>query len=116
MLGDDLAAESHRRNIQAELDQKRDDVAKIPVLDIEGGHPKSRAYAGKEGKEQKCGQKQDVPIGRELIINHEKEKNNETNDNIHKGGNHCGGGYDETRKIDLADQVCVVDQAVGRIT
>ena len=98
------------------MGQERYDVAKIPVLDIEGGNPNPGTYAGQQSKEQKYREQDDVPRGSELIINHEKKKNNETNDKIHKGCNHCGGWYDEAREIDLADQVGVVDQAVGRLT
>ena len=41
LFRDDAAAKAHRRNVQAELNHKGNDVAKVPVLDIERCYPEA---------------------------------------------------------------------------
>jgi len=41
LLRDDLAAESYRRNIKTELNDKRDGIAEIPIFHIKRRNPES---------------------------------------------------------------------------
>jgi len=112
LLRDDITAESDGGDVEAELDDKGDDVAEIPVFDVESGDPESRAEAGQEGKEDEKGEVEELPAGKKLIPDHHPQEDDEADEKIDKGGDKGGGGDDQPGEIDLADEVGVVDQAV----
>ena len=51
LLRNDLAAESNRRNIKTELHNKGDNIAEIPVFNIECRNPETGSQAGQQGKD-----------------------------------------------------------------
>jgi len=112
LLRDDVAAEAHGGDVEAELDDKGDDVAEIPVFDVQSGDPEPRAEAGQQGEKDEEREVEELPAGKKLIPGHHPQEDDETDEKIDKGRNKCGGGDDEPGEIDLADEVGVVDQAV----
>ena len=77
LFRDDVAAEAHGGDVEAELDDEGDDVAEIPIFDVEGGDPESRAEAGQEGKDDEEGEVEDFPAGEESIPDHHPQKDYE---------------------------------------
>ena len=55
-VGTNVTAETHRRNIQPHLHDKRDNIAKIAVFDIERGNPITQSERGQSSLQQKQGQ------------------------------------------------------------
>ena len=116
MFRDDLAAESYRRNIKTELHHKRDDIAEIPVFHIERRNPETGSQAGQQGQDDEKRQQQHMPAGCELIIDHHSDQDNETDEEINESGYQGRRGNDQSGKVNLADQIGVADQTVGRFT
>lgn len=113
---DYAAAEANRGNVQAELNEKRNHIAKIPVLHVERSDPQPGTQTGQQGQEDEDRQQQYVPVRGESIVGHESQQNYETDEEIHEGSHHRGGGNDQPWKVDFADQVGVAYQAVGRFS
>src|SRR6516164_3213032 len=61
LLGHHIRTETDRRYVQPELHDERDDVAEIPILDVESSDPEGRTDACKECQQDKNRQNQDLP-------------------------------------------------------
>ena len=105
----DLSAETHRGDVKSELHQKRNDVPKIPVFYIEGGNPKAGAHAGQQGEYHKWGEQQNIPAGRESVIDHHNQQDDKADQEIYKCGNDRRSRDDQSRKIDLSNEVCATN-------
>ena len=114
LFRDDLAAESHRRNIKTELHHKRDDIAEIPVFHIERRNPETGSQTGQQGQDDEERQQQNLPAGCELIIDHHSDQDNETDEEIDESGYQGCRGNDQSGEVNFADQIGVADQTVGR--
>lgn len=113
LVGYDTAAEADRRDIQAELYQKRHDIPKVAVLDIVCSKVQPKAHACQESDDKKYGQQEDVPAGCVHIIYHESDKDNEGYEKINETGDDRGCRYDKPREIDLTNEVGVADEAIA---
>ena len=116
MLRDDLAAESYRRNIKTELHHEWDDIAEIPVFHIECRYPETGSQAGQQSQDDEERQQQHLPARCELIIEHHSDQDNETDEEIDKSSYQGRRGNDQSGEVNLADQIGVADQTVGRFT
>ena len=116
LLRDDIAAESYGRNIKTELHHKGDDISEIPVFHIERRNPETRSQTGQQGQDDEERQQQHLPAGCELIIDHHSGQDNKTDEEIDESAYQGRRGNDQPREVNLADQIGVADQAVGRFT
>ncbi len=116
LLRNNLAAESYRRNIKTKLHDKGDDIAEIPVFHIERRNPETGSQAGQQGQDDEERQQQHLPDGCELIIEHHSDQDNETDEEIDESGYEGRRGNDQSGEVNLADQIGVADQTVGRFT
>jgi len=113
LFRDDVAAEADRRDIEAELDHEGDDIAEVPVFDVQGGDPQSGAEAGQQGQDDKAGEVEDLPARQELIPDHHGNEDSKTDEEIYEGRNKGGRRNDHPWKIDLTDEIGIIDKAVG---
>ena len=63
----------------------------------------------------KAGKNNDPPIRQESVPSHQQDQNAKADQEIHERHNDGGYRHDQARKIDLADQLFVVDQAIGSL-
>ena len=56
-----------------------------------------------------------MPAGQKLVPEHHPDEDDEADEEIDKRHHHGGRGHDEAGEIDLADEVGVADEAVGRL-
>jgi hypothetical protein len=110
LFWDDVGAEADWGDVETELNDEGNDEAEIPVFDIQGCEPEAGPEGGEKGDEDEDGQKQDLPAGKELIPDHHADKNDKTDQKIDECDYHGGSGNDKPGKIDLADEVGVIDQ------
>ena len=61
----------------------------------------------------KNGRVKNLPAGQELIPEHHPDEDGEADQKIDERHDDGGGGDDEAREIDLADEVGVADEAAG---
>jgi len=108
-----VAAESHRRNVQAKLHDEGNDIPEVAVLDIQRGEVESDPEGGEKREDDEQGQENDLPGRHILVKRHEHQHQSEGNGKIHKGGDDRTGRNDQAREIDFGDQVGVADQAVA---
>jgi|SRR3989304_2593858 len=116
LFRNNLAAESYGRNIKTELHHKRDDIAEIPVFHVERRYPETGAQACQQGQDDEARKQQHVPAGCELIIDHHSYEDNETDEEIYESGHQGRCGNDQSGEVNLADQIGIADQTVGRFT
>src|SRR5262249_49494261 len=107
--------EADRRHVQPKLHDERDDVAEIPILDIETSDPQRRTDGCKECQQDKNRQNQDLPAREELIPCHHQNQDGKADEEVNERYHHRRRWYDQSREVDLADQVGIIDQAVGSL-
>jgi len=112
-LRDHSAAEADRGDIEPELHHKGDDIAEIPVFDVQGRNPEARSQTGQQGYDDEGRQQEDLPARDKLIIDHHAEQYHEADEKIDERRDERGRRDDHPGKVNLADQAGVVDQAAG---
>ena len=55
-----------------------------------------------------------MPAGEKLVPEHHPDEDDEADEEIDKRHDYCGRGHDKAGEINLADEVGVADEAVGR--
>jgi hypothetical protein len=113
LLGDDTGTEADRRDVEAELDDEWDDESKVAVFDIQRGKPETRPEGGQEGEENKDREEEELPAGQEPVVDHHAGDDGEADQEINERDDHSGGGDNEPREVNLADEVGIADEAVG---
>src|SRR4030042_397405 len=78
-----------RRNKHPDLDQERDRIANVPILDIQSRKPQSNPNRTKESKGNQERKKQNAPAGYELVIDHESSENKQGDEKVEKSGKGC---------------------------
>ena len=115
LLRDDAGAEADRRHIETELHDERNDVAEIAILDVERGDPQADPEAGHERDGREHRQQQNLPARHELVPDHQPDEDREADEEIDEGNHHRRDRHDQPRKIDLADEIGIADEAVRGI-
>lgn len=94
------------------MDDERNYVAEVAVLDIESREPKPDAHCGSEGQGDKQRQSQDAPVRDKMVPSHKANQNYTRNEEINKTGNNGTGWDDEPRKVDLRDKIGIADETI----
>jgi hypothetical protein len=95
----DTALETDWGNIEAKLDEKRDNKTEVAVFDHKGADPQPDSERGTENKHQEAGQKK-YRRGRRITVPNHKGNHEESRDyEIHKASNYAAHDNDEARKI-----------------
>jgi hypothetical protein len=110
LLGYNAGTETNGGDVKTKLDDERDDEAEIAIFDVHGSEPESRPEGGEESKSNEDGKQQDLPSREKLIPDHHADQDDKTYEEVDESDDHGGGGNNEPGKIDLADEVGVVDQ------
>ena len=115
LIRDDARAEPDRRHIEAQLHDERNDVTEIPILDVERRDPHADTEAGHERDAREHRQQQNLPARHELVPDHQRHEDRKADEKIHEGHHHRRDRHDQSRKIDLADEIGIADEAVRGI-
>src|SRR6516165_3126985 len=85
LVRDNAGTESNRRHIEAQLHNERDNVAKIPILDVERGDPHAHTQAGHERNAGEHRQQQNLPARHKLVPDHQSHEDRKADKKVHEG-------------------------------
>src|SRR5262249_10217816 len=83
------AGEPHGRDVEPELDDERDDVAEVTVLDVEGGDEEGGAEAREHSERNEGRQQHDLPAGHNPVPSHDGEQGGKVDGEVDEGNNGC---------------------------
>ncbi len=115
LFWDDAGAEADWGDVETELNDEGDDETKIAVFDIQGGEPEAGPEGSEKGEGDEDWQKQDLPAGKELVVDHHAGEDDEADEEINERDNDGGGRDDEPGEVNLADKVRVINQTARSI-
>lgn len=108
----DGAGKPDRRDIEPELDDEREDVAEVAVLDVERSDQEGGAEARQHRQRDKGGQQPISASSTRSRTTPSAEEDPEVDREIDERDDSRGSRNDQGRKIHLADQVGVADEDV----
>src|SRR6516164_951163 len=101
LIRNNVAAETDRRNEEAELHDKRNYITEIPEFNVESRQKQARTERGEKGHQRKQGKGEQSPIRQEVKPYHQDSQQRGGDQEIRQTGNDGAGRNDQTRKIDL---------------
>ncbi len=105
----------HGGGVHQQLDDKADGVFDVAVLDGHGREDHAQSQGGQQQDQDQQGQGQDAPRRRKAEPDHEPGHDDHADDEIQQFGQGGRQRQDQSREIDLADHIGILDQAVGRL-
>src|SRR5687768_9298156 len=111
VLGHDLAGETDRRDVEANLGDEGDDEAEVAIFDDQRGRPDRRPDRRQQRQQDEDRQQQDLPAGHHAVPQHEAGQDRETHEEIDQRDHDRRQRHDQTREVDLGDQVGAADHA-----
>ena len=105
--GHDGAGKSDGRDVKAELDDERDDIAEVAIFDVERGDQQRRAEAREHGEHDEDGQQHDLPTRRKAVPDHQHKEHREVDRKIDQRHDRGRGRNDDAREIDLTDRLAL---------
>lgn len=112
---DETGRVDDRGRVHQELHQKSDGVFHIPVLDGEGGEPRSDPRGREHHDQNQERQVKHAPCRLNLEEEEQGEQEHEGNGEIEKFCEHRRKGENKARKVDFADHVGLGDETVGAL-
>jgi hypothetical protein len=112
----DLGGKADRRDVEADLDDERDDEAKVAISHDHRGSPHGRTDGDHHGQHDEHRQQQDVPVGYHTIPDHHAGQDDEAHPEIDQAHDHRSERNDEPWEVYLADELGIAHHAVRRIT
>jgi len=107
------AAVGDRTCIQPELNDERNENAKVAIADGEGGDNQTRSQRRRNGEYDEGGQSEQSPGGPEVIPDHQSDQDGARNQKVHERNDNGAGGNNHAREIDLGNQIGIADHALA---
>ena len=96
-----------------DLDQKRDRVSNVSILDIESRKPQPDPHSTKESEGNEKWKKKNTQTWENLVPDHEGCQNKQSDEEVEQPGKGSRSRHNNARKVHLCDEVRTSHQAVS---